>query len=131
MRVAAFAEAFVICARQCRCTHSIATAWTVRRKRGGPFAAEIYVPTSSLTINGPLNKHTRVGSSGMRVHRNFCSNCGTVVVTEFEVEPAYVCVKSCRLDDPSWLKPEFHLYVSSRQPWDAISDGLPQYQGDF
>ena len=102
-----------------------------QKETGGPFATEIYVPASSLTITGPLNKHTRIGSSGMRVHRNFCSNCGTVVVTEFEVEPAYLCVKACSLDDPSWLRPEFHLYVSSRQPWDAISDGLPQYHGDF
>jgi len=102
-----------------------------QKETGGPFTTEIYVPASSVTIEGPLNKHTRIGSSGMPVHRNFCRDCGTVVLTEFEVEPAYVCVKACSLDDPSWLRPEFHLYVSSRQPWDAITDGLPQYEGDF
>jgi hypothetical protein len=102
-----------------------------QKETGGPFAAEIYVPASSVTIAGPLSRHTRLGDSGRPVHRRFCSNCGTVVLTEFEVDPAYVCVKACSLDDPSCLRPEFHLYVSSRQPWNAIADGLPQYERDF
>ena len=29
------------------------------------------------------------------------------------------------------LKPEFHLYVKSKQLWYQILDGLPQYQGDM
>ena len=102
-----------------------------QKETGGPFAMEVYVPATSIAIEGPLNKYTRIGESGMQVHRNFCSNCGTVVLTEFDVAPDYVCLKACSLDDPSWLKPEFHLYVSSRQPWNAISDGLPQYEKDF
>ena len=102
-----------------------------QKETGGPFATEIFVPASAIKIDGQLNKYTRIGDSGMPVHRNFCSRCGTVLLTVFEVEPAYVCVKACSLDDPSWLKPEFHLYVSSKQPWDVITDGLPQYPADF
>jgi hypothetical protein len=102
-----------------------------QKETGGPFATEVYVPAASVAIHGPLKKYTRIGESGRQVHRNFCSNCGTVVLTEFEVAPDYVCLKACSLDDPSWLEPEFHLYVSSRQPWNAISDDLPQYEKDF
>jgi hypothetical protein len=102
-----------------------------QKETGGPCAAEIYVPASSVSIKGPLSRHTRIGDSGLPVHRHFCTNCGTVVLTEFEVAPAYVCLKACSLDDPSWLRPEFHLYVSSRQPWYTINDGLPQFDKDF
>lgn len=102
-----------------------------QKETGGPFTTELFVPANSITIGGPLKKYTRIGDSGLPVRRNFCSNCGTVVLTEFEVDPAYVCVKACSLDDPSWIRPEFHLFVSSKQPWDVISDALPQYEGDF
>ena len=102
-----------------------------QKETGGPFATEIYVPAASIQIKGDLTKYTRIGDSGMPVHRNFCMSCGSVVLTEMEVAPAYVCVKACSLDDPSWLTPEFHLYVATKQPWLTISDGLPQHEGDF
>jgi len=102
-----------------------------QRETGGPFAAEIYVPRSAVRIEGHLSKYTRTGDSGRPVHRRFCRVCGTVLLTEFEVEPANVCLKACSLDDPSWLRPECHLYVSRKQPWLVIDDGLPQYEGDL
>jgi hypothetical protein len=78
-----------------------------------------------------MTKYTRVGDSGKAVHRNFCCGCGSVILTEFEVDPDNVSVKACSLDDPSWLKPDFHLYTTRKQPWLRLSDGLPQYDQDF
>ena len=102
-----------------------------QKETGGPFAAEIYVPARSVEIDGNLTKYTRTGDSGGAVHRHFCASCGTVVLTVFEEAPEHVCLKACSLDDPSDLKPEFHLYVSSKQPWDILVDALPQYARDF
>lgn len=102
-----------------------------QRETGGPFAAEIYVPARSVKIDGNLIRYTRTGDSGRAVHRNFCASCGAVVLTVFEAAPEHVCLKACSLDDPSDLKPEFHLYVSSKQPWDTLVDELPQYARDF
>ena len=78
-----------------------------------------------------MNAYSVIGDSGKTVTRKFCRTCGAPIVTEFEVEPLFVCVKACSLDDASWLKPEFHLYVKSKQSWYKILDGLPQYQGDM
>jgi len=52
-------------------------------------------------------------------------------VTEFDVAPGFICIKACSLDDASDLRPDFHVYVKSKQPWDRIEDGLPQMSGDF
>jgi len=102
-----------------------------QRETGGPFAAEIYVPATAVGINGPLKQYTRVGDSGMQVHRYFCIECGSVVLTSFDVDPTHVCLKACSLDEPSWLQFGFHLYVSSKQPWDRIEDGLTHFSKDF
>ncbi len=31
------------------------------------------------------------------------------------------------LDDPSLFRPDMHFWVSSKQPWLKLDDGLPQY----
>jgi hypothetical protein len=102
-----------------------------QKESGAPFVSEVYVPRSSVKITGTMSKYTRTGDSGRSVHRNFCRSCGSVILTEFEVDPASVCVKACSLDDASWLTPDFHLYITRKQPWLKLSDGLPQFDRDF
>lgn len=92
---------------------------------------ELHVPRSSVTLTGKTSRYTRTGDSGKAVHRNFCGSCGTVVLTEFDVDPDHVSLKACSADDPSWVRPDFHLYVTSKQRWINLSDGLPQYDKDF
>lgn len=108
----------------CHCTDC-------QQETGGPFATELYVKATSVTVRGDLASHDVVGDSGKTVTRKFCRACGCPIVTEFEVDPVHICIKACSLDDASWLEPEFHLYIRSRQPWYEIRDNLPQYDGDM
>jgi hypothetical protein len=108
----------------CHCTDC-------QKETGGPFATELFVKATSLRIDGELCGFQKKGDSGKIVTRRFCRTCGTTVVTVFESDSAHLCVKACTLDDASWLEPEFHLYVSSKQPWDVIADGLRQFKGDM
>ena len=32
------------------------------------------------------------------------------------------------LDDPGVFRPASHIWISSKQPWLVIADGLPQYE---
>ena len=102
-----------------------------QKESGCPFITEIYIAKSSVEITGDTTRYSQLGDSGKLVHRNFCTACGTVILSEFDAEPDNVCLKACSLDDPSWLTPEFHLYISRKQPWLTISDGLPQHEADF
>lgn len=102
-----------------------------QKESGSPFVTELYLPRPSVTISGMTTRYTRTADTGMAIHRNFCPSCGTVVLTEFDMTPDFVSVKACSLDDASWLVPEFHLYITRKQPWLKLGDGLPQYEKDF
>jgi hypothetical protein len=39
-----------------------------------------------------------------------------------------VSVKPGTLDDTRWLKPEMHLWTSSKQPWVIIPKGVEAYE---
>jgi hypothetical protein len=55
-------------------------------------------------------------------HRGFCRICGSPILSKFEADPT---VFTCRLERS--MTPERHVYVKSKAPWFAISDGLPQF----
>jgi hypothetical protein len=85
---------------------------------------------ADVRISGETRRFSRNGDSGNAVHRNFCVRCGTVVLTEFDAEPEAVGIKAGTLDDASWVRPEFHVYIHRKQPWLLLADDLPKYAGD-
>ncbi len=97
---------------------------------GSPFVTDMNVDRASLRISGPLTRYTRTGSSGRPVHRNFCTRCGTTLLTEFDVDPEHVSIKACSLDDPSGLAPDRHLFASCMQPWLELGDGRARHERD-
>lgn len=108
----------------CHCRHC-------QQETGGPFAAELYLPSGTLEWSGSLASHAVAGDSGRPVIRQRCGACGSPLFTLFNSEPNFLCVKIGSLDDASWVVPEFHLYVASKAPWYTIRDGLPQRSGDL
>ena len=97
---------------------------------GSPFVTDMNIDRAAVQIAGPLRRYTRTGDSGKPVHRNFCTVCGTTLLTEFDVDPEHVSLKACSLDDPSWLTPDRHLFVSRTPSWLKLDDGLVQYERD-
>src|SRR5258708_11078857 len=67
---------------------------------GSPFVTEGYVPRSSVELTGKTTRYTRTADSGKSVRRNFCSACGTVVLTKLHMEPDDVSLPACSLPDP-------------------------------
>lgn len=101
-----------------------------QRESGSPFVTDMDIDKAAVQIAGPLTRYTRTGDSGKSIHRNFCTHCGTTLLTEFDVDPQHVSIKACSLDDPSWVKPDRHLYVCRMQSWVKLTDGLTQYERD-
>lgn len=101
-----------------------------QRESGSPFVTDMNLDRGALRITGPLTRYTRTGDSGKAIHRNFCTVCGTTVLTEFDVDPEHVSIKACSLDDPSWLQPDRHLFSARMQPWLKLGDELVQYELD-
>ena len=101
-----------------------------QRESGSPFVTDMNVDRASLRISGPLTRYTRTGDSGRSVHRNFCTSCGTTLLTEFDVDPEHVAIKACSLDDPSGLEPDRHLFTVRKQPWLELHDERKRYEHD-
>ena len=93
---------------------------------GGEPASLVIVPKTGFKFTkGELKGYTKQGDSGKNVTRRFCANCGTQVISEVEMNPDIVVVKTGTLDDPSAFKPGVVLYTSSAQPWAHLPDGIP------
>jgi hypothetical protein len=60
-------------------------ATTVKRETGGPYAMEIYIAQKALKMIGPRVSFAVIGDSGKEVRRIRCAQCGSPLVTEFDV----------------------------------------------
>jgi len=58
----------------------------------------------------------------------FCPDCGTRIYHKPDWRKGMVSVKAGTLDDTSALKPDMHIWTSSRQPWVVIPDGVERHE---
>jgi hypothetical protein len=56
----------------------------------------------------------------------FCTRCGSGV-PRISVERGLVVVPAGSLDSDPGIRPQMHIFVESRAPWDSIADTLPQF----
>ena len=99
----------------CHCT-------TCQKNTGSAF---------SLTITGGTlaTYEDRSGGSGKPFYRSFCSRCGSAISAQGEAFPGMLILKAGTLDDPSWVKPQGHIWCVEKQPWVTIEPGVPQVPG--
>lgn len=94
---------------------------------GGGFSTIVVVAAAGVEMSGDLGGFTVTAESGNKLTRKFCSNCGTPIMTEMHSNPQSIVLKAGTLDDPSWLKPAVHIWMSSGQPWTEEMDELPKF----
>lgn len=56
--------------------------------------------------------------------RRFCSKCGSPV---FGVAEKFVIVHAGSLKEDPGMRPQFHMMVDYKAPWEEIHDDLPQF----
>ena len=57
---------------------------------------------------------------------SFCSRCGSQVPNPSRTNEARFEVPAGALDDDPVIRPDKHIYVEFRAPWDLITDDLPR-----
>jgi hypothetical protein len=58
----------------------------------------------------------------------FCSVCGSSLFGNEWPEGDEIAIRFGALDGDPGIRPEFHLFVASRAPWDELpDDGLPRH----
>jgi hypothetical protein len=105
-----------------------------QRQTGSAFSIFVVVPRATLHVGGDtLATYVTVGAdSGEERQRQFCSKCGSPVVTLLTEQPELAVIKAGTLNDPSWLSPTLEVWCGSAQPWLApiensrrLARGLP------
>lgn len=100
-----------------------------QRSTGGPFVAALLVPLKAFAfVKGAPTYHAVPSARGGTNTRSFCGVCGSRLTGgQRGGHWPFIGITASSLDDPSVFKNEMHLFVSQAQPWDRITDGLPQH----
>jgi hypothetical protein len=96
-----------------------------RKHHGAPFATYATAPVDALRWRAGEEALAQYRSSE-QVTRAFCRKCGSVAPALFADLP-FVDVPAGNLEGDPGIRPQRHLFVGSRAPWIAITDGLPQH----
>jgi hypothetical protein len=59
--------------------------------------------------------------------RAFCGDCGTALYVRVDHQPDTVDFSLVTLDDSEAIRPEFHIFWSSKVPWFNPGDDLPKH----
>jgi hypothetical protein len=88
-----------------------------QKETGTAFNVVVGIPMPALSLQGALKTFTSPGGSGKEVHRRFCPECGTVILSEPDAFSGVAIIRAGTLDDPSGLEPKMEIYCDSAQPW--------------
>ena len=94
---------------------------------GGSANVFMAVPEDGLTFtHGAPKGFTRSDIEGA-VTREFCSNCGTHLLTRAPGLPGAVVLKAGTLDDPSECQPQIAIFTCDQQPFQTIPEGVAAF----
>jgi len=100
-----------------------------QRSSGAGHSTYVGVPLAALTVRGETRFYAATGGSGLQALRHFCPVCGSQLFGTAEMDPGTATLYAGSLDDPSAIRPDDAINVRSRQPWDRIAGGLPEFDG--
>ena len=95
---------------------------------GSGKATIVFIPTKSLEINNNYKVYSVIGHDGTNVHRGFCPNCGSPVISYVTEQPDLRFIKAGSLDDSSWINIESSFWGISANKWDPVNDNIPCFE---
>ena len=101
-----------------------------QRQTGTSFSVVVGVPKAELEVKGEtLASFATVGEDhGRETQRQFCSACGSPILSLSGGMPDVAILKAGTLDDTSWLEPQLEVWGSSAQPWVEPVEGRPRME---
>ncbi len=100
----------------CHCTDC-------QRQSGSAFGMTLVVNEADFRLTqGEVKTFASKSAAGRAKLGAFCPQCGTRIYHKPEWRPGTVSVKPGTLDDTSGLRPDMHIWISSKQPWVTIPD---------
>jgi hypothetical protein len=94
----------------------------------GSATVNVCFPSNAITIEGEMGDYQSVADSGNKMHRRFCTTCGTALFSEAEVRPHLIFVRAGTLDDPEIAKPSATIWTSQAPTWACFDTSLPKIE---
>ena len=95
-----------------------------RKHSGAPCLSFVHFPTDAFTW---LTVEPRRYQSSAYAERGFCTECGSTLSMHEEILADRVQIALGSLDDPNRVRPNDHVWTSSRIEWFDVNDGLPRF----
>ncbi len=98
-----------------------------QRQSGSAFGMSLLVQQAGFVVEGELKMFERSSDSGRPLRCFFCPECGTRIYHQPTYAAGIANIKPGTLDDTAWLEPKMHTWLSSKQPWVDIPEGVPTH----
>lgn len=98
-----------------------------RKANGSAFAVNAAVAEADFEVSQGQTL-LKSFSTAEGVHRLFCGECGSPIVSKRDSMPGVLRLRVGTLDTPIGdSRPNAHIFVASKAEWDEIHDELPQF----
>ncbi len=91
------------------------------------FSITAMVDLADLKISGDLSEWSRMADSGNRSAAKFCSTCGNRIYHFDPANPTAIKLKPSNLTDTSIIQPVAHIWISEKQEWYQIPEGVKTF----
>ncbi|WP_290703760.1 GFA family protein [Amphritea sp.] len=92
------------------------------------FSITAMVKASSLEFEGEMSEWSRPADSGNVSGAKFCPTCGNRIYHFNPDEPDMIKLKPSTLSDTSIIRPTAHVWVSEKQDWYDIPEGVKVFE---
>lgn len=101
-----------------------------QKQSGSAFSVVVVARASSFELNMQLPFFADTGDSGNAVHRHFCPDCGSPIMTVAPAAAKFVAVKAGTLDDAASVRPGTHVWCSSAWDWTPIPEDAVRFEAE-
>jgi hypothetical protein len=91
-----------------------------QRLTGSAFFARALYPRTAVSISGALAEC----DSSEDLIRKFCPHCGSQIFAQRRSKPDAIAIGLGSFDDLKGLEPSEHVWVSDKQEWLALPEGV-------
>ena len=95
------------------------------------FSITAVVDASQVEFQGEMAEWRRAADSGNVSAAKFCPTCGNRIYHFNPDEPEKIKLKPTNLEDTSIIRPTAHIWVSQKQDWYTIPEGVAVYEGQL
>jgi len=93
------------------------------------FSITAMVSADSVKFNGVMSDWSRTCDSGNISAAKFCPSCGNRLYHFNPEVPEQLKLKPSNLSDTRIIKPVAHVWVSEKQDWYQIPEGVKVFEG--